>query len=112
MGTVSFKGIIAKLVAAAKSFKSDILRAADKAPTIVAEVAKDAPEVGAVVELAFPGAAAIEEAGVTLIELVAEAIEAAGPAAAANGLSISLDKVLVGKIQSLLPAVKQFAAKL
>jgi hypothetical protein len=109
--SVSFKGIASKLVGAAKALKSDILKAAEKAPGIVADVQKDAPEVEALVALAFPGAAAIEQAGLDVFEIVADAVEAAGPAAAQNGLSVSLDKTLIADIQNVLPALKAFAAK-
>jgi hypothetical protein len=110
--SVTFKGIVAKLVAGAKDFKSDILKAAEDAPAIVADVDKDAPEVEALVELAFPGAAAIEQTALAAFESIATAVEAAGPTASANGLSVSLDKALIADIQSVLPALKAFAAKL
>lgn len=109
---MSFSGIVSKFVAAAKDLKSDILKAAEKAPVIVADVAKDAPEVTAVVELAFPQAAAVEETALTAFEVIADAIEAAGPAANANGLSVSFDQAFIAKAQAVLPALKAFAAKL
>ena len=109
--SVTFKGVVAKLVAAAKDFKSDILKAAEKAPAIAADVEKDAPEVEALVALAFPGAAAIEQAALVGFEAICDAVEAAGPAASANGLSVSLDKTLIASVQSVLPALKAFAAK-
>ena len=110
--SVSFKGIVSKLVAGAKAFKSDVLKAAEKAPAIVADVQKDAPEVEALIELAFPGAAAIEQTAIRAFELIADAVEAAGPAATANGLSVALDKELIAAVEAVLPAVKQFAQKL
>lgn len=110
--SISFKGIVSKLISAAKAFKSDILKAAEKAPTIVADVAKDAPELASLVELAFPGAAAIETAALNAFEAICDAVEAAGPAASANGMSVSLDKTLIADIQKALPALKAFAAKL
>jgi hypothetical protein len=109
---ITFKGIATKLVAAAKDFKADVLKAAEKAPGIVADVQKDAPEVNDLVELAFPGAAAIEQTGLEAFELIADAVEAAGPAAAQNGLSVSLDKVFAAKVQAALPGLKKFAGKL
>jgi hypothetical protein len=108
---MTFKGVVAKLVAAAKDFKSEVLKAAEKAPIIAADVQKDAPEVEALVELAFPGAAAVEQLALAAFEAIADAVEAAGPAAAANGLSVSLDKTLIADVQAALPALKAFAAK-
>lgn len=110
--TISFKGSLAKIVAAAKDFKVAILKAAAEAPVIVADVDKDAPEVEALVELAFPGAAALETTALSVFETIAGAVEAAGPAASSNGLSVSLDKTLIADIQGVLPALKALAAKL
>jgi hypothetical protein len=110
--SITFKGIAATIVAAAKDFKLAVLKAADEAPVIVADVQKDAPEVEALVELAFPGAAAIESTALNAFEVIATAVESAGPAATANGLSVSLDKTVIADIQKVLPALKAFAAKL
>jgi hypothetical protein len=110
--SITFKGIAAKVLAAAKDFKAEVLKAAEDAPTIAADVEKDAPEVEALVELAFPGAWAIEQIAITAFEAVADAVEAAGPAAGASGLSVTLDKELIAAVQSALPALRQFAAKL
>jgi hypothetical protein len=109
---MSFKGIVTKIVAAAKEFKSVILRAAEEARVVAGAVQKDAPELEALLELAFPGAVAIERTSLAAFEAIAEAVEAAGPAAAANGLSVTLDKELIAEIQAVLPALKAFAAKL
>lgn len=108
----SFKGVVSKLVAAAKDFKAAILKAAEEAPVVAADVEKDAPEIGAVVNLIFPGAAAVEQTAMAAFELILDAVEAAGPAASANGLSVSLDKTLIADIQAVLPQLKAFAAKL
>lgn len=109
---ISLKGTVSKLVAAAKDFKAAILKAAEDAPAIAADVEKDAPEVAGVVELAFPGAAAIEETSLAAFEVIAQAVEDAGPAASANGLSVTLDRTLIADIQAVLPKLKAFAAKL
>ena len=110
--SLSFKGVAAKIVAAAKEFKSAILTAAAKAPGIAAAIEKDAPEVASLVELAYPGFAAIEPAAIATFEIVCNAVEEAGPAAAANGLSVTLDKEVVAAIQQILPSLKALAAKL
>lgn len=110
--SVTFKGIVSKLVGAAKDFKAGILKAAEATPAIVGDVEKDAPEVEALVELAFPGATALEQTALNAFEVIADAVEAAGPTASANGLSVSLDKALIADVQGVLPALKAFAAKL
>jgi hypothetical protein len=108
----TLKGITAKLLAAARDFKAEVLKAAAAAPAIAADVAKDAPEVADVVELVFPGSAAIEAAGLAVFDAVVDAVEAAGPAASANGMTVPLDKTLIASIQNVLPALKALAAKL
>lgn len=108
----SFKGLASKFVGAAKAFKADILKLAAQAPTIVDDVEKDAPEVEALINLAFPGAAAVEQVSLAAFEAIADAVEAAGPAAAANGLNVQLDKTLVAQIQSAAAAVKTASTKL
>lgn len=109
---ITFKGVVSKLVAAAKDFKADVLKAAEKAPAVVGDVEKDAPEVEALVQLAFPGAAAIEQVALEAFEVICDAVEAAGPAAAANGLSVSFDKTVIAKAQAAIPALKAVLAKL
>jgi hypothetical protein len=108
----SFKGLASKFVTAAKDFKAEVLKAAASAPTIVGDVEKDAPEVASLVELAFPGAAGVEQAALTVFEAVADAVEAAGPAAAQNGTSVTLDKTLIAQIQTAGAALKAAAGKL
>jgi hypothetical protein len=108
----SFKGFASKLVAAAKDFKAEILKAAAKAPIVAEDVEKDAPQVEALVELAFPGAAAVEQTALTAFEAICDAVKTAGPAAAANGLSVSLDKGLISSVQAALPALEAAASKL
>jgi hypothetical protein len=110
--SVTFKGIVSKFIGAAKAVKAAILKAAEEAPAIATAVEKDAPEIQDLLEVFFPGAVAAEESAVEVFELVLDAIEAAGPAASANGISVSLDKTLVAKCQAVLPALKAFAAKL
>jgi hypothetical protein len=110
--SITFKGIVSKLVGAAKDFKAAVLKAAEDTPGIVADVQKDAPEVAALVELAFPGYAAIEQTALAAFEAIAQAVEDAGPAASANGLQVNLDKNIIADVQAALPALKAFAAKL
>jgi hypothetical protein len=112
MSNFSFKGLATKLVNAAKAFKADVLKVAAQAPTIVQDVEKDAPEVEAIVNLAFPGSAAVEQVALDVLEAVADAVEAAGSAASENGLSVSLDQTLIAKVKSAADALKNAAGKL
>jgi len=110
--TFTFKGLTTKFVAVAKAFKSAILTAAEKAPAIATDIDKDAPELEALTELAFPGAVAVEQLGFEALEVILDTIEAAGPAALANGLSVTFDKALLAKAQAAAASIKAFAAKL
>jgi hypothetical protein len=109
--SVTFRGVASKFLAAAKDFKAAVLKAADEAPVILADVEKDAPEVEALTELAFPGAAAIEQTAVDAFEVIADAVEAAGSAAAQNGVNVQLDQNTIAAVQKVLPALKAVAAK-
>jgi hypothetical protein len=108
----SFKGIATKFVHAARAFKADVLKAAAAAPVIVQDVEKDAPEVEALVNLAFPGATAVEQTAMEAFEAVADAVEASGAAAGANGLTVTLDQALIAKIKTASGAVKAAVSKL
>jgi hypothetical protein len=108
----SFKGLASKFVSAAKAVKATIVKAAADAPGVVKEVDADAPEVEALVNLVFPGATAVEQVAFEVFEAIADAVEASGPAAAQNGLSVSLDKALIAKVQSVSTTLKAASAKL
>ena len=109
--SVTFKGVVSKIVNAAKAFKADVLKVAAEAPAIAADVAKDAPEVETLVNAVFPGAAAIEACALSTFELVVQAVEDSGAAANQSGLSVSLDQTVVADIKNLLPSIKAFLAK-
>ena len=108
---MTFKGVVSKLVAAAKDFKAAVLKAADEAPAIAADVEHDAPEVEALTQLVFPGAVAVEQLAVEAFETICDATESAGTAAGANGLSVSFDQAFVTKVKAVMPALKAAAAK-
>jgi hypothetical protein len=62
--------------------------------------------IEAVTGLVSPQAANIERAGFAVLGLVINALDAAGAAAGANGLNISLDAQLVADIKAIAAAVK------
>lgn len=101
-----FKGVVAAFIADAKKFKSAVLTAAQVADKALVVVQKDAPEVEQLVNLAFPQYAPIEAAALVAFEAVAGAVHDAGDAAAANGVSVTLDQQLIADIQKLLPTLK------
>lgn len=107
---MSFKSVAADFVKAAKVFKSAILKVAGEAPIVIAKIEADAPEVEQLTELVYPGAVAVEAAAFSVFEKVADAVEAAGPAANSNGLSVSLDQEVIAAVEAVIPALKAFLA--
>jgi hypothetical protein len=59
-----------------------------------------------VTSLVIPQAANIERAGFAALSVVINAIDAAGAAAGANGLNVSLDAQLVADVKAIAVAVK------
>jgi hypothetical protein len=106
-----FAGLAAKFVSAAKSFKSDVLKAANEVPHLLGVIEKDAPEVTALVELAFPNASAIETTAIALFEAVASAVSEAGQAVTDNGLNVTIDKALIQSVEAILPTLKRLISK-
>jgi hypothetical protein len=103
-----FSGVASKIVAAAKAFKADLVKAANATPGILAKIEADAPEVEALTSLVFPAAATVEATGLKILEAVAGAVEATGSAAGASGLSVPLDQALIQEVKALLPQLKAF----
>ena len=96
------------LVKVGKAIKSAISRAAAEMPTLVADLQKAAPTIEGLTALAAPQFTAVEQLAFNAFGVVANAVEAAGPAAASNGVSISLDSALIADIKAILPAIKSF----
>jgi hypothetical protein len=90
-----------------------------KSALITAEnlIKKDAPQIAeaetlanAVVSQIYPGAAPVTAAIEAGMAKIFDAVDAAGDAAVANGLSVSLDTATVAAIKAALPMVKAQAA--
>ena len=102
-----FTGIAADFVKAAKKFKSILLTAAADAPKVMGKVAADAPEVEALINLIYPGSSAIESTSLAVLEAIATAVEGAGTAAGANGLTVSLDQAVIADVKAILPTLQK-----
>ena len=89
---------------------SDTVKAAKFVETSVLPVLKkaqaDQSTFEAVTALVSPQAANIERAGFAVLGVVINAIDAAGAAAGANGLNVTLDGQLVADIKAIAAAVK------
>ena len=89
---------------------SDTVKAAKFVEVSVLPVLKkaqaDQSTIESITELVSPQAANIERAGFAVLGEVINAIDAAGAAAGANGLNVSLDAQLVADIKAIAAAVK------
>ena len=89
---------------------SDMVKVAKFVETSVLPVLKkaqaDQGTIESITSLVSPQAANIERAGFAVLGVVINAIDAAGTAAAANGLNVSLDAQLIADIKAIAGAVK------
>jgi hypothetical protein len=73
---------------------------------VLKKVQTDQSIIEAVTALVSSQAANIERVGFAALGAVINALDAAGAAAGANGLNVSLDAQLVAHIKAIAPAVK------
>jgi hypothetical protein len=89
---------------------SDTVKVAKFVETSVLPVLKSAQANESMIEsvtaLISPSAANIERAGFAVLGVVINALDAAGSAASANGLNVTLDAQLVADIKAIAAAVK------
>jgi hypothetical protein len=103
--------IVSDLRKAGSEVKNFVMKVAADAPTVVQKVASAEASILPVVEAFIPGAATVHQLGDTLLDKVAQAVEDAGSAAGASGLSVSFDQALVADVQAVIAAAKAFAAR-
>lgn len=106
-----FTTVAHDIVAGAKAFKAGLLKVVGEAPVVMNAITANAPEVEALTSLVFPGATAIETAGLNVLTQVANAVKDAGDAGTANGLSVSFDQALINDVKALIPVFENFLAK-
>jgi rhamnogalacturonyl hydrolase YesR len=88
------------------TIRNVIEKIAGLTPAITAEIQKVAPTVEALSNMILPGSGAFEAHLIDVWSVAASAVDAAGAAAAANGVSVTLDQNLVNAIKGFIPAVK------
>ena len=91
-----------------KAVKNGILKVGGAEPKVAAAISAVAPTVEAVSNLLVPGSGTFEQHLLDVWGVAANAVKAAGDAASANGVSVTLDAELVASIKAILPAVEQF----
>ena len=88
----------------------DVVKTAKFVETSVLPALKTAQANEATIEsitsLVSPSAANIERAGFAVLGVIINAIDAAGSAASANGLNVTLDAQLVADVKAIAAAVK------
>ena len=88
----------------------DVVKTAKFVETSVLPALKTAQANEATIEsitsLVSPSAANIERAGFSVLGVVINALDAAGAAAGANGLNVTLDAQLVADVKAIAAAVK------
>jgi hypothetical protein len=96
---------------AATVFKNWILTAASDAPKVVADIQKAEPTIEGITAIFAPGAEKFEQVAINLLEIVGSAVDQAGAAASANGISLTLDAQLVADAKTVWDAIKTFSTK-
>jgi hypothetical protein len=100
--TSKFKGVLAKALADADKVKRAIAVAAADVDGAVIKLEKDAPVIEAVAEEVIPGAGAFVPLGLSLLEAVAEILNAGDAAAEANLKNAGLDEALITAVKAQL----------
>jgi hypothetical protein len=106
-----FSSAFQDLKKAATVFKNWILTAASDAPKVVADIQKAEPTIEGITALFAPGAEKFEQVAINLLEVVGSAIDQAGAAASANGISVTLDAQLIAEAKTVWDAIKTFSTK-
>ena len=91
-----------------KHVKNAVIKVAQDAPLVDAELRKIAPTVEGISELFVKGSGTFEQHLLDVWGAAASAVHVAGDAAAGNGLSVQLDADLVAAIKGFVPTVQQF----
>jgi hypothetical protein len=102
--------IVSDLAKAGQDVKNFFLKVAKDAPAAVQDVTADVNALAPVIEAFVPGSAAAINLGESLLDKIAQAVEDAGAAAGANGLTVSLDQATVTAVKAVIASAKTAAA--
>lgn len=101
---------VSDLKKAGEAVKSFFVKAAGDVPAIMTTIAADEAKIAPVIEEFVPGSTTAMALANTLLDAIAQAVEDAGAAASANGLTVALDKSTVASVQAVISAAKEMAA--
>lgn len=102
----TFGAIAHDIATAAEKVKAAVIFAASKVPALEKDAASLESVAAGVVEAVNPGAGALITAAEAVLTKIFSAVDAAGAAATANGLNVTLDVDTVKSIQAVLPTIK------
>jgi hypothetical protein len=100
--SVTFKGVIVAAVAAEQKLKADLAKVAAEADVVVNKLEADAPTIEAVAEEAIPGIGEFVPLGLSLLEGIAEILNAGNAAAEENLKNAGLDEALIAAVKAQL----------
>ena len=108
---MSLGTIVSDLKKAGEDVKNFILKVAGDAPAVLQTVVADEAALAPVIEAFVPGSTTAINLANSLLDSVANAVEEAGTAAGANGLSVSFDQTVVNDVKAVIAAAKAAFSK-
>lgn len=104
---MSFKGVIAKAIADAEKVKAAVAKAAADVDAELPKLEADAPEVEAIANAVLPGSSTYINLGVSLLESLAEILDAGNAAAEQNLVNAGLDTSLISAVKAQIANIKK-----
>jgi hypothetical protein len=104
---MSFKGVIAKIVADAEKVKAAVAKAASEVDAELPKIEADAPEVEALANAIVPGASTYLTLGISTLESLADILDSGNAAAEANLVNAGLDTALIAEIKTQIANIKK-----
>lgn len=91
----------------AKKVKAGLEAAEGDAVKVASFMENNSSEIAALAGLAGPAAAGATNVALGLLNIVIAAVKNAGEAAAANGLSVSLDSATITEVKAVIAAIEK-----
>jgi hypothetical protein len=104
---MSFKGVIAKVVAAAAKVKAAVAEAASDVDGALVKINEDAPEVEAVANAVLPGASSYVTLGISVLESLCDILDSGNAAAEKNLTDAGLDESLIAQVKAQIANIKK-----
>ena len=104
---MSFKGVLVKAEAIAEKVKADVAKAANDVDGAAIKLANDAPELEAIANAIEPGAGNFIVLGLSLVESVADILDAGSAAAQQNLTNSGLDAALIAQVKAQIANIKK-----